>query len=52
VNNYGSIPFWKKSLKVVQEAFEDGKYLKSLTGEQQKKFVVYIYQIFKNKPLI
>ena len=50
VNNLGTINFWKKSLKFVTTALEDSHNYKGFVGHDQKRFVVYLFQIFKNKP--
>ena len=50
VNNLGTINFWKKSLKFVTKALEDSHNYKGFEGYDQKRFVVYLFQIFKNKP--
>jgi hypothetical protein len=50
VNNLGTINFWKKSLKLVTDALEDSNNYKGFVGHDQKRFVVYLFQIFKNKP--
>jgi hypothetical protein len=42
--------FWKKTLKFVTNAIQDPQNYKKLSSDEQKKFVVYLFQIFKNKP--
>ena len=50
VQDLGTINFWKKSLKFVTDALEDSNNYKGFEGHYQKRFVVYLFQIFKNKP--
>lgn len=49
-NEFGTINFWKKALKFVTSSIEDPQHYKNLSGSEQKRFVVYMFQIFKNKP--
>lgn len=50
LNNMGTITFWKKCLKFITETIENSQNYKHLSGDEQKKFVVYLFHIFKNKP--
>jgi hypothetical protein len=50
VHDLGTINFWKKSLKFVTDVLEDSNNYKGFARQDQKRFVVYLFQIFKNKP--